>query len=534
MITPDMMPVTQEQIARHRNSPSLVREYVKNLPDGFSLFYFCCVVMGYDDLSAAIHGPLCYFLEHEKYGRYRDALVPRSWFKTSIATIGKSIWLPIRRNTNIRILIAMNTADNAEKRVHVIRRHWESNELLKSAFPELVPDYRQVRWSNSCAELKRPRRSEEGTYEAIGSGGAVVSRHYDHIDEDDLVYAKKDDMSGAEVQPNQEDINKAVGWHKLVYSLFSDPNKATLDNIGTRWGVHDMKDWIWNHERNKFKFFRLSVEKQDSSGNFTGEPIWPERFGRDTLDDILSSQGATMYAMQYLNAPRDSKDALFNTQALQYYYDDSQIPSNCTYATIVDLAGWGDSKGLAKNVIITIARDAKNHLWVRRYDRGKFNPTEVIALMESHARVYGSQPDRYSCWVEEVQYQKAIRHFARKHMEESGFIYTLNGLKSDVRKDAKDLRIKTLQPVVQQGFLHIKPMMKELVNEMTDYPNGFTCDIIDCLGYCSQRRLPSVPDSPLTIQTASPFSLDSILDSLPKTTNLRYPFSLQCERVIDG
>jgi len=191
MITPNKLPQTPEEIAKHRSSPGIVHDYVTQLPDGYSLYYFCKIILGYDDLHYRIHGPLCEFLEHIKYGRFRDATVPRSWFKTSIATVGKNIWLPCRRDPNIRILVAMNTADNAEKRIHVIKNHWENNELLKSAFPELVPDFKHTRWSNSCAELKRTRRSEEGTYEAIGSGGAVISRHYDHIDEDDLVFAKK-------------------------------------------------------------------------------------------------------------------------------------------------------------------------------------------------------------------------------------------------------------------------------------------------------------------------------------------------------
>lgn len=783
MITPDQIPTHPDDILRHRDNPSLVRDYVLNLPDGFSLFYFCCIVLNYEDLSGRIHGPLCYFLEHPKYGRYRDATVPRSWFKTSIATVGKSIWLPIRRDPNIRILIAMNTADNAEKRIHVIRQHWENNELLKAAFPELVPDFRQTRWSNSCAELRRKKRSEEGTYEAIGSGGAVVSRHYDHIDEDDLVYAKKDDLSGSEICPNQEDINKAIGWHKLVYSLFSNPAKSTLDNIGTRWAVHDLKDWIYQNEPNKFRFFRLSAEKIDQLNNPTGEPMWHERFSKEVLQDLKDSQGSVMYctpaespvlmsnwdnkpikdvnvgdkiigftrgenskktrlvetivtkkyeymapivklimesgntvrctkehkwytgredgthalykqaligsrlmyvadteveelvgnkrdlalwlgglfdgegscthvmtisqspyhnrdicnrieyaltelgykwscdgrtrtdirfrtlnsynhtyrlsstfedkrrfllqckpikgniakslykfcsmfiqnkdkvldiiddgiepvyaietgtsnyvvwgyassnSTQYLNLPRDPADALFNVQWLQYYSSDEQIPENSNYATIVDLASWGDSNGVARNVIVTVARDVSNHLWVCRYDRGKFNPSQVIELMTSHARRFGSDPTRYSCYVEEVQYQKAIRHFAKKSMEDTGFFYSLNALKSDVRKGAKDMRIKTVQPVTQNGCVHIKPMMKELITEFADYPSGITCDILDCLGYAVQRKLPKTPETAVEAAKNHPFSLENILESIPRSNSDRkYPFEIQFKR----
>jgi len=198
-----------------------------------------------------------------------------------------------------------------------------------------------------------------------------------------------------EIQPNREDIEKAVGWHKLVYSLFSDPNKSTLDNIGTRWAVHDLKRWIRENEARKFKFFTLSAEHTD------GSPVWPDRFGRETLDDIRDSQGPYMFSTQYLNLPRDPADAVFRPQWLRYFKFDDEIPDTdlLENVTIVDLAGWGDSKGIARNVICTLSMDTKHHIWVRRYDRGKFDPSQVIRLMEAHAKAYNSRVR-----VEEVQY----------------------------------------------------------------------------------------------------------------------------------
>jgi len=525
MIDPSKIPTNSEQIAQHRDNPSLVRKYVKELPDGYSLFYFCSVVLRYDDLDPYVHGSLCYFLEHPKYGRHRDAVVPRSFFKTSVSSVGKNLWLPIRRDPNIRILIAMNTADNAEKTINEIRWNWQNNTLLQQAFPELVPDFRKVRWSNSCCELNRKKTGREGTYEAIGSGGAVVSRHYDHIDEDDLVYAKKDDLSGSEIAPNQDDIDKAIGWHKLVYSLFSDPNKSTIDNIGTRWAPHDLKDWIWRNERRKFQFFRLKAEKDNEPNpdwDGHGQPVWPSRFGTEALRDIYDSQGAYMYATQYLNMPRDPSDVVFQEQWLRKYSSDSEIPSDLTTTTIVDLAGWGDSKGKARNVVLTMSMDRNHNIWVRRIDRGKFSPTEVINLMESHARSFPETTVR----PEEVQYQRAVRHFAKKRMKETGFFYRLEPLPCDNRRNAKDLRIRGIEPLAQNGGVHVRSDMYALVNEWNDYPNGMTCDILDCLAWGVVILKPKHVKEAKPLRHA--FQLDTILDELEsKKHNSGLDFDVQ-------
>lgn len=515
-IHPEKIPTHPEEILKHRDNPSMVRDYILNLPDGFSLFYFCSVVIGYPDLDPYVHGSLCEFLEHPRYGRFRDAVVPRSFFKTSVATIGKAIWLPIKRDQNMKILVAMNTADNAEKRVHVIRHHWESNQLLQQAFPELVPDFRRVRWSNQCAEIRRTRQSDEGTYESIGCGGAVVSRHYDHIIEDDLVYAKKDDLTGAEIQPNREDINKAIGWHKLVYSLFSDPAKSTIDNIGTRWSVHDLKDWIRLNEYKMFRFFEMSAE------NNAGEPVWPNRFSRAVLNQILASQGPYMYATQYLNKPRDPADAVFNEENFQYYTDMNDVPTqNMRYMTVVDLALWGDSKGLARNVINTAGMDEKGHLWELRYDRGKFNPDEVIKLMEAHHKQF---PET-KVYVEEVQYQRAIRFYAKKRMVDTGYGYPLSPLKTDNRANAKDLRIRNLVNVTLAGGLHIRYSHTHLKQELCDYPSSITVDILDTLGFIIKYLRPNV--IPVAPEPVGQFQLDTILKELEDKNKAgrQYPIS---------
>ena len=71
--------------------------------------------------------------------------MPRSWFKTWVWTIGKSIWLTLPdeaglyksifpyKGPNVRILIASNVIDNAAKMIFKIKQEWMNNERLQAA-----------------------------------------------------------------------------------------------------------------------------------------------------------------------------------------------------------------------------------------------------------------------------------------------------------------------------------------------------------------------------------------------------------------
>lgn len=262
-----------------------------------------------------VHGDLCDFATNPRYGRFRQACVPRSWFKTWVLTVGKSIWLTLPdeeglfksiypyKGADVRILIASYTVDLAAKMVNKIKSEWMNNDRLKAAFPELIPDFNKTRWADSCAEVRRRLSATEGTYTAIGVGGSVVSQHFDHIIEDDLIYAKKDDFTGMELMPNQEDIDKAIGWHKLTHSLFVHPQVSSIDNVGTRWAPHDLVDYIRKNE-SQYQCFEITAT-EDSSWPIYDDTscVWPERFNKVVLDQLRDSQGAKIFECFPAQAP---------------------------------------------------------------------------------------------------------------------------------------------------------------------------------------------------------------------------------------
>ena len=462
--------------------------------------------MGYDDITPELHAEFCRFLEGPE-GRKQGTL-PRGYVKTWIATIAYSIWCALPRKeadefppsvspsdpfyslgTNIRILIASYVVGNAMKMIGLIRKTYERNPAMMILFPEVLPEnFNKVKWSDTEACINRTENYTESTFEAGGIGGSTTSRHYDMIIEDDLIYANKDDFTGRELQPSKEDIDKAIGWHKLAMSLLVPGGHTRIHNIGTRWAKYDLINFIKENEPD-YLFFERSATKD---GTLEGEPIWPEMYPTKKLQQIYAAQGPYMFSTQYLNKPIAPEDMLFKGEWLQYYKASTDVPKDTQIFTTIDLSLWSEStrRSQAKDsrgVVITCAWDSNNHVWILRYDVGRFNPSEIIELMYTHNRLFGPR----LIGVESVYYQKALMHFARIEMEKKGWL-PIRELKTSTTID-KDVRIRALEPYGMNGAVHCRLDHKDFILEWCDYvPGSKMCrkDILDALAYQLQVARP--------------------------------------------
>lgn len=478
----------------------IIREFALN-----NLYFFEKFILDYKDMVPHVHGRLCRFLQSEHI-RKKQVTLPRGFLKTTTATIGRALWLACR-DVNIRILIASSVVENARKMVGAIQRHVESNPRIRMFFPEIVPEnFNKVQWSGSAATIRRTKDYPEATFEAIGAGGSAISRHYDRIIEDDLIYPKKDDVSGGEILPNREDIEKAIGWHKLAPSLLISPGTGHIDNVGTRWAPFDLIGYIRKQEKG-WKHFELTVYDKK-----TGLPKWPERFDEATLAELEHMQGPYLYSTQYLCKPLDPSSRVFQKDWLHFY---ETLPPGMDYYTTVDLAQWDHAKTTknsqkAFNVILTVGIDLDRHLWVARYDRGKFTPTEVVEKCAEHH----SQFKTKKIGIETVYYQKAILTEFKRFYERTGTALPVQGYARDT-KITKEARIRSLQPIAANGCLHVKEGMRALLEEYEDYPMSRTRDILDALS--DQVWLAKPPEIEEVAASLDDFDIEEIVRRIKDT-----------------
>lgn len=292
----------------------------------YSPYYFVKVVLGYDGLVDHFHNVLLeLFVTRWSEGCWKQAIeMFRGSFKTSTFTIGTSIWVTcpvteedtayavdqlkipleewIKRtalhNQDVTQLLAFETQANAEKKILEIKHHYEENEIFRALFPEIAYQGTESPWNSKCLKIRRvgfAQRANEGTFEAIGVDGALQSRHYDIVWEDDLV--------GKAATESTATMLSTIRWHGLLSGAFVNAAKQTRFLISNRWGYEDLNGYVRRNEPD-FVFHTVSSYELDPE---TGQEraTFPERYSLEALVRIRDSGSMSRYdfSCQYQNSP---------------------------------------------------------------------------------------------------------------------------------------------------------------------------------------------------------------------------------------
>lgn len=461
-------------------------------------YYAAVNVLGYTMLRPSTHGPLCTFLDTCTCKRRMEQM-PRSHFKTTIVTVTESV-REVMRNNAYRKLIVGDTDTNAEKHLQKIKRHLEANSLLRWLFPEMVwenPDAQAPAWSKK--ELVLPgaaREHGETSFDAVGAGSGVVSRHYDGIGADDLI--------GDDELYSATEMEKVIEWSTGLESLFVPPiEMGQLDIPCTYWRTDDVyaffetfygrgqepvKTGPYSYQRGDLAVFRRSVIED-------GRIIFPEAISEQFLTR-LRAVNPERYAAQYANDPFASDVAYFQKQYLRYYHwfiVDHVIAKPNPDGTIerIDLkdlmifsycdphAG-GDVKkriGGTRAAVITVGVQPRTSrvfmldCWVKRA------PTNLI-ISEIVRQNEKWMPQFFS--IEANGLQKMIKpwleeRIARENRPDIPYRpYIPKGPKDDER------RIRGLQPLFRAGQIWLQEGFHEFIGEYLAWPRGSN-DSLDCL-----------------------------------------------------
>lgn len=439
-----------------------------------NLYFFARGILGYDWMVPHVHLGLCNFLQ--SYHPRKSVVLPRGFLKTTVCSTAYPIWRAVN-DPNVRFLIVQNKADNARKIIQAIRMIFEKNQLFREVYPEIIPNFRKVRWSDSAAEVRRDAGHPEATFEPAGIASAVTSRHYDVIIEDDIISAEKDDMTGIEAIPSRESVEKAIGWHKLATSLLANPKDGEILNVGTRWAKFDVVEHILTEQADYYKFFHMSALDEN------GAPVYPERFDMETLNRIKADQGTYIFSTQYLNSPIDEDSMVFLPDWIKFY---EREPEGLTNYIIVDPA-ISEKRKADFSCVMCVGMDGTGSIYVLEYVRKKINPSQLI---DEIFKMASRRMPVARVIIETVAYQKALAHFFEKEKIVRGVPLRVEEV-TPGRGESKDLRIRSLQPIAELGRLFIKPHHTELYKEIIDFPYGATDDIIDALAYATRYvRLP--------------------------------------------
>jgi Fe-S-cluster containining protein len=227
-------------------------------------------------------------------------------------------WMRRTHSQDIRILLVSETIKNAIKLGTRISNHYENNAFFRHLFPEIMPTEKET-WTNESLHQRRTpsgRGQGEGTFDFIGVGAALQSRHYSVVVQDDLV--------GREARKSSIVMADTIDYHQiLVGATDRDPNNPGKDFdeivVGNRWSHDDLNSHI-RKEEPYFNWTTHSALGGCCDLHPFGEPIFPEEWTKELLLRWKRRLGSYHFSCQFLNYPIDPSKAKFNMGDFRYFH----------------------------------------------------------------------------------------------------------------------------------------------------------------------------------------------------------------------
>ena len=248
-------------------------------------------------------------------------------------------WLKRTHDRDARILLVSETILNAQKLGTRVKSHYENSKLFQQIFSEVLPDA-SCEWTKQSLHHKRSPAGilqGEGTYDFIGVGAALQSRHYNIIIQDDLV--------GKDALKSETVMNDTIEYHKLLVGAFdADSNNAGRDNdeivVGNRWSYNDLNSYL-RAEETYFNFHTHSALGGCCRNHAYGIPIFPEAFNIAKLARWKSRLGTYLFSCQFLNRPINPEKCKFDKSRLRYFHYERDYTAIARNDNRVDGSGRG-------------------------------------------------------------------------------------------------------------------------------------------------------------------------------------------------
>lgn len=498
-----------------------------------SFYFFCKVVLKKYRFVDHFHGKLARNIECFHVQKVIE--VPRDHFKTTIFSECASMWwsLPFTdvdeaymrvlgysdnfirwmrrahdRDTNT--LIISEVVDNCIKFGIRIDAHYANNALFRNLFPEIIPD-ETCKWTEKSKTHKRTKSSVngEGTYDFLGVGGALQSRHYKRMIEDDLV--------GKKALRSDTVMNDTIQYHQLLVGGFdSSEDDKVIGNdeliVGNRWSEKDLNQWIRDNE-DYFEIINHSALGGCCNDHPLGKIIFPEEFSFEKLDKWKKRLGPYLFSCQFLNDPVAPGATRWTEDLLNYYeyaLGDEKFDAKGNKYRPVKLVHETKNGKIIKDIwprelLISMVVDP-NHSGSDGSCRhaitvtGLYKPLGRLYLLDCFAESVGYEKlvDKIFEWVEKWNLRKvwletvAAQKYLKFHLDQKIATlpfekrFKIEPLKTERTENGKALRIESMDPFYYNNQFFCSRHDTKFVEEFRKYPVGKTVDILDTLGYAPQ------------------------------------------------
>lgn len=508
-----------------------------------SLYYFIKVGLRRKRLVDHLHEPLCTFLERE---HIKDVIEwPRDHFKSTIGTEGLPMWrvLPVNdedlnefsklgysseflswilriHRTEARNLLVSENITNSAKLGRRISGHYESNTIFRFLFPEIIPTTSQT-WSNFSLHQRVPSAAAalsgghgEGTFDFLGVGGALQSRHYNGM-------VVQDDLVGRKAIESVSIMDKTIEYHKLMVGAFEN-EEAIEENdelvIGNRWGYNDLNSHIREHEP-EFRVTTHSAMGGCCSLHPPDTTIFPEEYNELKLDRWRRRLGNYLFSCQFLNNPSAPENADFHPDDLRYFSLEKELQNgNEEWVIHHEVINGIVKKNLSVTHLNLCLVADPNHSGNSGSGRcrhainvvglssdGDFYLIDTWAQAASYDTFYAKIYEMSDKWkirklgVESYAAQKYILHHIDFTNRLEGRNLKVIPLEGEVdagdgeMTKKKEFRIRNvLSPIFESHKFYAQHKQQDFFGEFSGFPKSKYKDVLDALAYAPQMlRLPA-------------------------------------------
>lgn len=473
-----MPAVTENELLEEVDGLSGADHEALRLSAQTDLYFLCKGVLGWPDVNVRTHGGFCRHIQGSPKNR-RLGLMPRAHLKSTIATVGDSIRLALLEPDRARILIASETSTLAEKFLGQIKGHFETNRVLRSLFPELIPPRFTgpgVSWRNDMATIQRDVTLDSPTWQAIGVGGAITGSHFTRI--------KCDDLIGFEAIRSPAAMAYAKAWVDTIEPLLVNQNDDVIDFIGTRWSRNDLYAHIMEGYMDALAVYtRRAVEN--------GEIIFPQLHTWEEYERIQRINPA-QWAAQYENNPLSSTNSDFPIDSVLHYrlsHDEQTVhtPKGKKW----DIEQLDRVLTADPNSGSLVAPDAAaisiqgvspdDEVFVLESWSGRVTPSDFVNQIYRLARRW----DVRVVGIEKAG-QQNTQHYFEKKRDEENYSVRVEPLIPGTKQSKEDRVRAALEPVIRSHLLHILPSQTTLRQQLAEFPDTILWDEVDALGYGPQ------------------------------------------------
>lgn len=446
---------------------------------------------------------------HTNRGSRLVIAAPRGHAKSTIVTLAYVLWCLVYGKEPF-IVVASGTDDQAVRLLDHVKRQLESNALIRTDFPEVVPNGRVSPWKKdgirlgngtlliSCATSQNPRGVRHGEHRPT----LFIA---DDLENKQLVASEAqriklaDWFSGTFLKTGSPQTNtivvgtvlhpesllaklldpaKSPGWTVKFYKAVIQESSAP--ELWDRWrGI--MRSELEYSEATGDAGAKLFLAANAQAMSHGAVVLWPGEYSYPELMKIRLQDGETAFQAEFQNEPMDPERCLFAGLRLGYWDDD--VP---TAEELIRRQGGGrffggcdpslgqSSAGDMSAVIVIFVPHNSRKKFVIGADIKRRSPSEINRCILSFAELY----DFHEFAVEANGFQSVMVTDLKRQVALNRYRVPVNPVNNHGNKVA---RILSLEAEISQGLLIFSRQHQVLLDQLRRFPCDKHDDGLDAL-----------------------------------------------------